>query len=58
MDKQRILAVTKTDLLDDELQQMLSEDLPTDLPVVFISAVTQKGIMELRPALEGPECRK
>lgn len=51
MDKQRILAVTKTDLLDDELQQMLSEDLPTDLPVVFISAVTQKGIMELKDLL-------
>jgi GTP-binding protein len=51
MDKQRILAVTKTDLLDEELQQMLSEDLPTDLPVVFISAVTQKGIMELKDLL-------
>ena len=51
MDKQRILAVTKSDLLDDELQQMLSEDLPTDLPVVFISAVAQKGITELKDLL-------
>jgi GTP-binding protein len=51
MDKQRILAITKSDLLDDELQQMLSEDLPTDLPVVFISAVAQKGITELKDLL-------
>ena len=51
MDKQRVLAITKSDLLDDELQQMLSEDLPTDLPVVFISAVAQKGITELKDLL-------
>ena len=51
MDKQRVLAVTKSDLLDEELQEMLSEDLPTDLPVVFISAVAQKGITELKDLL-------
>ncbi len=51
MDKQRILAITKSDLLDEELQQMLSEDLPTDLPVIFISAVAQKGITELKDML-------
>ena len=46
LDKQRVLAITKTDLLDDELQQMLSEDLPDDLPHVFISAVANKGLTE------------
>lgn len=51
MDKQRVLAVTKSDLLDDELQQMLSEDLPYDLPVVFISAVAQRGLTELKDIL-------
>lgn len=51
LDKQRVLAVTKSDLLDDELQQMLSEDLPTDVPVVFISAVANKGITELKDIL-------
>ncbi len=51
LDKQRILAVTKSDLLDDELQQMLSEDLPDDLPVIFISAVAGKGISELKDLL-------
>lgn len=51
MDKQRVLAVTKSDLLDDELTEMLSQDLPDDLPVVFISAVAQKGLTELKDIL-------
>ena len=51
LDKQRILAITKSDLLDDELQQMLSEDLPDDLPHVFISAVTGYGLNELKDRL-------
>ena len=51
LDKQRVLAITKTDLLDDELQQMLSEDLPDDLPHVFISAVANKGLTELKDVL-------
>lgn len=51
LEKQRVLAITKTDLLDDELQQMLSEDLPDDIPHVFISAVANKGITELKDIL-------
>ncbi|MCR5535503.1 MAG: GTPase ObgE [Bacteroidaceae bacterium] len=51
LDKQRVLAITKTDLLDEELQQMLSEDLPDDLPHVFISAVANKGLSELKNVL-------
>lgn len=51
LDKQRVLAITKTDLLDEELQQMLSEDLPDDLPHVFISAVANKGLTELKDLL-------
>jgi len=51
MDKHRVLAVTKSDLLDDELIEMLHETLPTDLPVVFISAVTGKGLNELKDIL-------
>ena len=51
MDKQRVLAVTKSDLLDEELVQMLSQDLPQDLPVIFISAVAQKGLTELKDIL-------
>lgn len=51
LDKQRVLAITKTDLLDEELQQMLAEDLPDDLPHVFISAVANKGLTELKDVL-------
>lgn len=51
LDKERILAVTKSDLLDDELVEMLSHDLPADLPCVFISAVTGKGMTELKDML-------
>ncbi len=51
LDKYRVLAVTKSDLLDDELIDMLKADLPSDLPVVFISAVTGFGLTELKDAL-------
>ena len=51
LSKHRILAVTKSDLLDEELIEMLRETLPTDLPVVFISAVTGSGIEELKDLL-------
>ena len=51
LDKHRVLAVTKSDLLDEELIEMLQEELPTDLPVVFISAVTGQGLDELKDVL-------
>jgi GTP-binding protein len=51
LDKHRVLAVTKCDLLDDELIEMLRETLPDDLPVVFISSVTGFGIDELKDVL-------
>ena len=51
MDKHRVLAVTKCDLLDDELIAMLRETTPDDIPVVFISSVTGKGINELKDVL-------
>ena len=50
LDKRRVLAITKSDLLDDELQEALSEDLP-DVPHVFISSITNKGIPELKDLL-------
>jgi GTP-binding protein len=49
--KDRVLAVTKCDLLDEELMEMLRETLPTDLPVVFISAVTGYHLDELKDVL-------
>ena len=51
LDKHRVLAVTKSDLLDDELIEMLRETLPDDLPVVFISSVTGYGLTELKDVL-------
>ena len=51
LDKHRVLAVTKSDLIDAELENMLREELPTDLPVVFISAVTGYGLDELKDVL-------
>lgn len=51
LDKHRVLAVTKSDLLDDELIGMLRETLPDNLPVVFISSVTGYGLDELKDVL-------
>ncbi len=51
LDKGRVLAITKCDLLDDELKDMLKETLPEDVPVVFISAVTGYGLNELKDLL-------
>lgn len=47
LDKERLLAITKGDLADDELRADMSKDLP-DIPHVFISAVTGEGLMELK----------
>ena len=51
LEKHRVLAVTKCDLLDEELIEMLRETLPQDLPVVFISAVSGFGLEELKDVL-------
>lgn len=51
MDKQRVLAISKSDMLDDELKAEIRPTLPTDLPTVFISSVTGEGITELKDAL-------
>ena len=51
LDKQRVLAITKCDLLDQELMDMLAEELPKDVPHVFISAVAGLGIQKLKDLL-------
>lgn len=51
LDKQRVLAITKCDLIDEELESMLSENLPDGVPYVFISAATGQGIPELKDIL-------
>lgn len=48
MDKQRMLAVTKTDLLDPDQERSLLRRLPRSLPVLLISSVTGKNIPQLK----------
>lgn len=48
MDKKRLLAITKTDLLDDEALTTLRENLPKKVPTIFISSVTQAGLDHLK----------
>ncbi len=51
LDKPRLLAVTKADLLDDDLERLLRDTLPPDIPAIFISAVTGKNIQRLKDML-------
>ena len=47
LDKSRILAISKSDLLDEELTQEIDKELH-DLPHIFISSVTGKGLMRMK----------
>ncbi len=51
LDKQRVLAITKSDMLDEELIGMLEENLPENVPHVFISSLTGMGIQKLKDIL-------
>lgn len=47
LDKERILAISKSDLLDEELKEEIKKELP-NMPYVFFSAVAQKGLSDLK----------
>ncbi len=47
MQKDRILAISKSDMLDEELKEEIIPDLP-DVPWIFISSIAQKGLTELK----------
>jgi GTP-binding protein len=51
LDKPRILAITKSDMVDDELKELLKPELPKGVPYLFISSVAQQGIQELKDLL-------
>ncbi|MFT5265589.1 MAG: GTP-binding protein, partial [Polaribacter sp.] len=51
IDKPRMLAITKSDLIDEEIKEMLSEELPEDLPVFYISSVAHLGLAELKDGI-------
>ncbi|MGY0391790.1 GTPase ObgE [Bizionia sp. KMM 8389] len=55
LDKERIVAISKSDMLDDELKTELNEYLDGELPVdyMFISSVAQQGLLELKDKLWG-----
>ena len=48
LDKPRILAITKADRVDEELKELLKPEIPKDVPHIYISAVAQIGLMELK----------
>ncbi len=56
LDKKRVLAISKSDLMDEELQKLTEEELTkklkvTDLPIVFFSSITQVGIVLLKDTI-------
>lgn len=51
LDKPRILAITKCDMLDEELESLIRKELPLDISCVFISAITARGLTELKDLL-------
>ncbi len=51
VEKPRVLAITKCDMLDDELIEQMRPELPDDVPSVFISSVAQMGLTELKDLL-------
>ena len=51
LDKDRLLAISKSDMLDEELQMEIEAELPKDLPHIFISSIEQTGLTELKDKL-------
>jgi GTP-binding protein len=51
LDKDRLLAISKSDMLDEELKAELTDEIPKDLPHVFISSFDQSGLVELKDKL-------
>jgi GTP-binding protein len=50
-EKSRVLAITKSDLIDEELKKALSRKLPKQIPHLFISSIAQQGLDELKDIL-------
>lgn len=51
LDKPRMLAITKSDMIDDDLEELLRPTLPKDIKIIFISSITGKNIQVLKDAL-------
>lgn len=53
LDKSKLLAISKSDMLDDELKEEIKLELPDGIDAVFISSIAQTGLMELKDVLWG-----
>lgn len=51
LDKPRLLAISKSDMLDDEMKTLLAETIDVDIPYLFFSSVAQSGLTELKDEL-------
>jgi GTP-binding protein len=51
LQKEFVIAVSKSDMLDDELKKAIKKELPKKYPVLFISSVAQQGLQELKDLL-------
>ena len=51
LDKNRILAISKSDMLDQELKDEIAQDFPKDMICLFISSVAHQGLMEMKDAI-------
>ena len=51
LDKNRILAISKSDMLDQELKDEIAQNLPLDMTCLFISSVAKQGLIELKDAI-------
>jgi GTPase involved in cell partitioning and DNA repair len=51
LDKKFIIAISKSDMLDDELKEAIEKLLPEEVPHVFISSITNQGLVELKDIL-------
>ena len=48
LDKKRLLAISKSDMLDEELKEAIKKELPPGIPSVFVSGLKKEGLKELK----------
>ena len=51
LQKDFVIAISKSDMLDEELKEAIKKELPSTIPLVFISSLTNKGLTELKDLL-------
>ncbi len=51
LDKKFIIAISKSDMLDDELKEAITKELPENIPHIFISSIANQGLVELKDIL-------